>query len=42
MSEGFWVGLILLATWAWFPICMVLAGVQFDGTSVKEHDEFHH
>jgi hypothetical protein len=42
MSEGFWIALLLLGSWAFFPICMVVAGMQFDGKSVKEHDEFHH
>jgi hypothetical protein len=42
MSEGFWIALLLLGSWAFFPICMVVAGIQFDGKSVKEHDEYHH
>lgn len=46
MSDQIWIGILLLLSWAAFPITMILVNKDFDGGVVrpgeKADDHLHH
>jgi hypothetical protein len=42
MSEGLWIALLILGSWASLPIIMIFANAAFDKDVVKPGEDAHH